>query len=474
MADDLANDWSKLKITEEEDVVIGGDDENINDKDSDTQISLLLVGKLLTQKPFNFEAMKRTLTNVWRVRDNIAIHKIELNLFAFQFFDVADKDRILEGSPWFFYNKPLALKEVEWDEQPSDVCITKLPFWIQLDDVPFSKRNINMAYEIGEAMEGFLEFDDSNPLGLDFVMRVKVLLDIDKPLRRWMKLATGHGGVKLAGIKYERLMDFCFNCGRLDHGGKECQHEIETDEVASDVIFQYGPYLRASPKKRSLIHKGVREKKKVLLANLKTKKNATTSGLQHGRSVVQGPSSTARKRLFSTRSTKVAPNVPSPVANLARQPRVLTVAPPCTLRPNEEFAHAVVKSSPGVDNVAESLASLATNSVAEVCKDSSLGKCPVVVNGQEHDVPINVNSNGKTWRRYNRGTIDDKGGSGNSDIVYMHVGDKRSINPNLCDFNDDVIMEDVEKKQRFTTTRNSGDKLNQVEGGGSDLALEKQ
>ncbi|KAL2931800.1 Intracisternal A-particle Gag-related polyprotein [Bienertia sinuspersici] len=260
-------------------------------------------------------------------------------------------------------------------------------------------------------------------------MRVKVLLEIDKPLHRWMKLAMGHGGMELASIKYERLMDFCFNCGRLGHVEKDCQYEIEKDGEVSEVIFQYDPYLRASPKKRSLIHKGVREKDKVLLANLKTNKNATTSVLQHSRAVAQGPSSAARKRLFSTPSAKAVPNVPPPVAISAsisaRQPSVLTAALPCTLRPNEEVAHAKVKSSPGVDNVAESLASLATTSDAEVCKDSSLGKCPAVVNDQEHDVSISASSTGKTWRRYNRGTIDDKGGSGNRDIVFMHVGGQK-------------------------------------------------
>lgn len=54
MALDLLNDWEKLKLTEEEDKVIEGDDSG--DTVVDAKISLILVGKLYTNKPFNVEA----------------------------------------------------------------------------------------------------------------------------------------------------------------------------------------------------------------------------------------------------------------------------------------------------------------------------------------------------------------------------------------------------------------------------------
>lgn len=97
MADDLVDEWSKLKLTEEEKIVFGENFEDVSDSYLKDQISLSLVGKLLTVKPFNVEAMKRTLLSIRRLRENVVVRMVESNLFVFQFFSEQDKDRVLEG-----------------------------------------------------------------------------------------------------------------------------------------------------------------------------------------------------------------------------------------------------------------------------------------------------------------------------------------------------------------------------------------
>uniref|UniRef100_A0A803N2Z4 CCHC-type domain-containing protein n=1 Tax=Chenopodium quinoa TaxID=63459 RepID=A0A803N2Z4_CHEQI len=54
-------------------------------------------------------------------------------------------------------------------------------------------------------------------------MRIKVLLDINKPMKRGLKISTGLSSSKWVGLKYERLADYCYFCGRLDHTEKDCQ-----------------------------------------------------------------------------------------------------------------------------------------------------------------------------------------------------------------------------------------------------------
>uniref|UniRef100_A0A803MJC7 Uncharacterized protein n=1 Tax=Chenopodium quinoa TaxID=63459 RepID=A0A803MJC7_CHEQI len=60
--DDLVKDWEKLRLTDEG-VVLGGDYVEIVRDDTKAKIDLTLVGKLWTVKPYNLEAMKRTLAN---------------------------------------------------------------------------------------------------------------------------------------------------------------------------------------------------------------------------------------------------------------------------------------------------------------------------------------------------------------------------------------------------------------------------
>uniref|UniRef100_A0A803NB33 Zinc knuckle CX2CX4HX4C domain-containing protein n=1 Tax=Chenopodium quinoa TaxID=63459 RepID=A0A803NB33_CHEQI len=75
-------------------------------------------------------------------------------------------------------------------------------------DVPFSRRNMRFAKEIGESLWGFVEFDDSEPLGWEKFLSVKAMIDVEKSLRRGMKIDVGGNTTKYVEFKYERLGDF--------------------------------------------------------------------------------------------------------------------------------------------------------------------------------------------------------------------------------------------------------------------------
>ncbi|XP_021722367.1 uncharacterized protein LOC110689843 [Chenopodium quinoa] len=240
MEENLLKDWEKFRLTEDEEAIVCKDFEEATDEGSKSQICVSLIGKMLTGRPFNFEAMKKTLTSIWRLHNHVAIRMIETNLFVFQFFSIEDKERILEGCPWSFDNQILCLKEIHPDEQPSDIQFTHTPFWVRLLDVPFGKRNSSFAYDIGECLGGYLDYDSVDYLGWDEFMRIKVMIDIRKPLRRGVRLATGKGEATWLDIKYKRLGDFCYYCGRLSHTDRNCHYQEETVEKGTVVVYQYG------------------------------------------------------------------------------------------------------------------------------------------------------------------------------------------------------------------------------------------
>lgn len=63
MADDLVEKYSSLNMDEEEGGII--DVSDIVDTKSDEKLTILLVGRLLTLRPYNVDAFKRTMTKVW-------------------------------------------------------------------------------------------------------------------------------------------------------------------------------------------------------------------------------------------------------------------------------------------------------------------------------------------------------------------------------------------------------------------------
>uniref|UniRef100_A0A803L340 CCHC-type domain-containing protein n=1 Tax=Chenopodium quinoa TaxID=63459 RepID=A0A803L340_CHEQI len=105
-------------------------------------------------------------------------------------------------------------------------------------------------YDVGEYLGRFLEFDDDDPLGWTEFVRMKIWVDIRKPLRRGVLLATGPSSSKWIDMKYERLADFCFYCGRLDHTDRDCNFKEQDQEAEELTVFQYGPWLRATPRKK--------------------------------------------------------------------------------------------------------------------------------------------------------------------------------------------------------------------------------
>lgn len=154
MAEDLVEKCAKLNIIpKEDDIVDLGDG---FEEDQDDKLSLRLVGRVLTDKPLNFEAVKRTFLHVWNLKEGVIIRSLGANLFVFQLFHWKDRDRIIVGRPWCFENRLLVLQEIDENVQPSDMVLNFSPFWIRFYNLPFGYRSNDkiraIAAAVGEVM----------------------------------------------------------------------------------------------------------------------------------------------------------------------------------------------------------------------------------------------------------------------------------------------------------------------------------
>ncbi|KAL2927600.1 30S ribosomal protein S4 chloroplastic [Bienertia sinuspersici] len=126
MADDLVEQCLRLRMLEEEEDVV--DLREIQGDTTNEKLTLTLVGRLLTCKPYNFEAMQRTLKHVWMLSKGAIFRSIENNRFIIQFFHWKDKEKILVGAPWSFDQQLIILKEIEGTEQPDNIDLNCCPF----------------------------------------------------------------------------------------------------------------------------------------------------------------------------------------------------------------------------------------------------------------------------------------------------------------------------------------------------------
>ncbi|CAH9109974.1 unnamed protein product [Cuscuta europaea] len=81
-------------------------------------------------------------------------------------------------------------------------------------------------------------------------MRIRVCMDIRKPLKKGTTLKKGGIG-HWVDFKYEKLPNFCFICGIIDHSDKFCLVVYEGDNTLLDKF--YGVHLRAGGRGRLVL-----------------------------------------------------------------------------------------------------------------------------------------------------------------------------------------------------------------------------
>ncbi|KMT00777.1 hypothetical protein BVRB_9g220580 [Beta vulgaris subsp. vulgaris] len=87
---------------------------------------------------------------------------------------------------------------------------------------------------------------DSDGIIWDKSARLRILLDVTKPLRRVQRVALKDGSSALIEIKYERLPTFCYMCGRIGHIERDC---LMASEENKEDEKQWGSWIRASPRR---------------------------------------------------------------------------------------------------------------------------------------------------------------------------------------------------------------------------------
>lgn len=175
-----------LSVDEDEELVL-----DIESEETITEFSeFCLVGRFLTDRHVNFNAMKHRLASIWRPGKGICIKEINSHLFLFQFFHILDLKRVMDGGPWSFDNHLLLLHHLKRGEVPTSLPLFHAQFWIQIHDLPVGFMSESVGRQLGNFIGTFKEYDlNNNSDGLwKNYMRIQVSLDVQVSLKRWKKI----------------------------------------------------------------------------------------------------------------------------------------------------------------------------------------------------------------------------------------------------------------------------------------------
>ncbi|TXG61030.1 hypothetical protein EZV62_012393 [Acer yangbiense] len=205
--------YESLSLAEEDNVVLEMSNESSIDGIED--MDRCLVGKVLSGKKVNREAFKGLIEQIWS-----PFGQVEVNLISLE--------------------KPVGLGNI------AKLGFNKAEFWIQIHDIPILCMNRRTAKWLAEQLGEVVEIPSESRECWGKFMRVKVSIDISKPLKRWLRFKLGTiDEIIMVGLKYERLPNFCFACGRIGNGIKECMDEAARKATLDGSPTRYGSWLKA-------------------------------------------------------------------------------------------------------------------------------------------------------------------------------------------------------------------------------------
>ncbi|KAJ8900479.1 hypothetical protein K2173_025256 [Erythroxylum novogranatense] len=250
--DDISVDMQSLSVTgegaekKEEEQGIELDEEDVEEGVED--FSLSLVGRFLTDKVINFNAMKQTMAALWRPFMGVSIREVDGGLYIFQFFHEVDVNRVLEMSPVTFNNNLLILARMNGFTHPGDVPLFHFDIWVKVRSLclVYDRR---LAEKIGNEISHFIAADPNNRTWSKY-MRVRVRLDVRNPLKKEIQLRKKQGEWFRPTLEYEKLPSFCYICGYLDHTERFCRSWLLTPGEVPQRQFE--PELRASGHRNNL------------------------------------------------------------------------------------------------------------------------------------------------------------------------------------------------------------------------------
>ncbi|KAL0448588.1 UNVERIFIED_CONTAM: hypothetical protein Slati_1415200 [Sesamum latifolium] len=148
MEDHLERFDRSLVLTEEEEEGVLTLSEEAWTGDTTTE-GFLVVGRLLTSRPYRFDVLQMTLDSILRPVRGMTLKFLANNRFLLRFNHKADREKALDGCPWIFDQNLIILNRASAEEDPLQVNLSHSPFNVHIHGLPMPVMNKEIAASIG-------------------------------------------------------------------------------------------------------------------------------------------------------------------------------------------------------------------------------------------------------------------------------------------------------------------------------------
>ena len=205
------------------------------------KLEFVIAAKFFTCRSLNLEVVANTFRPLWRIRGNFELSNSGNNVLLIAFELEVDVEKVLQGESWAFDRHLVAIQRYGGSISIHKLHFEKSIFYVQIHNLLFSLLTIEAILNIGETL-GFVTIPkDSGQMKGGSFMKVRVEVDITKPLCRGRKISWDQDYKGWATFMYDRLSNICNWSGHVSHNDKECvvwlgnKGSLQVDEQ------QFGP-----------------------------------------------------------------------------------------------------------------------------------------------------------------------------------------------------------------------------------------
>lgn len=170
----------------------------------------------------------------------VRMTEIDDRTIAFDFNSARDREQILDMAPWSVHDLSLNLKECRSNIRIEEIEFHIMQLWVQVYGLSFDMHNPDNAVQIADSIGRCRGVEPLNTMKQRSFLRVRVDVDVSKPLSEGFWWTDASGQEKWATLKYDRLSEFCYGCGKLGHTSQTCNEEIQVS-VRNPQLPKFGP-----------------------------------------------------------------------------------------------------------------------------------------------------------------------------------------------------------------------------------------
>lgn len=118
----------------------------------------------------------------------------------------------------------LTFQPLKPNMNPFQVMLERANIWVQVYDLSRGFMSEKVARDIGNYVRIFVKVDTIFFSGMrKKFMRIRVSIDVNKPIKHKMKIKQSGGEGFLMNFKYKKLLSFYFLYGVIRHSNKFCK-----------------------------------------------------------------------------------------------------------------------------------------------------------------------------------------------------------------------------------------------------------